>query len=271
MRRVLLHLGLHKTGMAAAQSFLYENRELIWPHYSMVLPYKTRKLGLSRAATSHSMYRMDSTLSAFGDMVHDLLRTLDFGTRRGLIVSEENFAGRRPSRNPIEGYAAAPELAATLVNLVRLRLEGEEVDITVYLSQRQRGSWMRSLWGHDVRHTRMVQTFDDFRAGMDHLPSLQSTVDDIRNRLPSVTVKTEWLEDLQTRRFGPGAPFAEFLNLPRNKAAALVPPKHRKQQLSDDVLTELLTLNRSSLDDAALTTQKKALVRSAQQELIDQR
>ena len=45
MRRVLLHLGLHKTGMAAAQSFLHENRELIWPRYSLFFPIKRASWG----------------------------------------------------------------------------------------------------------------------------------------------------------------------------------------------------------------------------------
>ena len=62
MRRVLLHLGLHKTGTTAAQSFLYDNRELIWPHFALVLPYRTRKSGLSRAATNHSIYGTVGTL-----------------------------------------------------------------------------------------------------------------------------------------------------------------------------------------------------------------
>ena len=268
MRRVLLHLGLHKTGTTAAQSFLYENRELIWPHFSLILPYKTRKTGLSEAATRHSIYRLDATLNAFGTQMNDLLDTLDFGTRRGMILSEENFAGLRPSRNSAEGYAAAPELATTVINLVRHRLHGEEVDITVYLSLRQRGGWLRSLWAHDLQHARLVRDFDDFRATLDHLPSLQDTANSIQDKVPSVTVQTEWLEDLQERRFGPGAPFAEFLKLPRDKSSRLVPPKQSNHGLPESVLVELLALNRSSLDETALIAQKKAIIQSARDELI---
>lgn len=270
MRRILLHLGLHKTGTTAAQSFLYENRELIWPHFSLVLPYKTRKAGLAEAATRHSVYRLDATLAEFGGQWNGVLDTLDFGTRRGLILSEENFAGLRPSRNSAEGYAAAPDLAATLVSSVRRRLIGEEVDITIYLSLRQRDGWLRSLWAHDLRRTRLVQDFDDFSNNLDHLPPLQDAVDRIRDALPSVTVRTEWLEDLEKCRFGPGAPFAAFLDLPRDKASRLVPPSKLKTGLPDTVLSGLLELNRSSLDDSALMAQKKALIHSAQNELTSQ-
>lgn len=268
MRRVLLHLGLHKTGTTAAQSFLYDNRELIWPHFSLALPYRTRKSGLSQAAISHSIYGTVGTLSEFGARLRSFFDTLDFATRRGLIVSEENFAGLRPSRNIEQGYAATPELAACLVDAVRHRFAGQEVQITIYLSLRQRGSWLRSLWAHDLQRMRQVLDFETFRLRMDHLPSLQHTVDQIRDRLPTVTVTTGWLEDLQMQRFGTGTPFAEFLNLPRDKARLLVPPSKANTRLPEDVLQELLDLNRSRLDEAALIAQKTATIERAKKALI---
>ncbi|WP_037311266.1 hypothetical protein [Ruegeria halocynthiae] len=271
MRRVLLHLGFHKTGTTAAQSFLYENRALIWPHFALVLPYRTRDLGLSRAATNHSVYGTVGTLSKFGTQIRTFLDSLDFGDKRGLIVSEENFSGLRPSRNAEQGYAAAPELAACLVDAIRHRLSGQEVDITVYLSLRQRGSWLRNLWAHDLEHMRQVRDIETFRAELDHLPPLEDTVARIREKLPSVTVQEEWLEDLQLRRFGPGTPFAEYLKLPRDKARLLVPPTKVNNRLPEDVLAELLDLNRSRLDEAALIRQKTAIIKRARHALIGTR
>ncbi len=270
MRRVLLHLGLHKTGTTAAQSFLYENRSLIWPHYSLLLPYKTRKSGLAAAATRHSVYRLDDTLATFGNQLNAFLGDIDFGTRRGLVLSDENFAGLRPSRNSAEGYAATPELAATLVSAIRRRLVGDKVDITVYLSLREKTGWLRSLWAHDLQRRRLVQDFDAFCEALDHLPGLPTVADRIQERLPEVTVQTRWLEDLQDTRFGPGTPFADFLNLPHDKTSKLVPPTKSNAGLPHDVLSELLTLNRSPLDDTALIAQKKALIRSARTALAGQ-
>lgn len=270
MRRVLLHLGLHKTGTTAAQSFLHENRVLIWPQYALVLPYKTRKTGLADAATRHSVYRLDSTLSEFGNRMHDFLGNLDFGARRGLILSEENFSGLRPSRNSAEGYGAAPDLAATLVHLIQSRFEGQEIDLTLYLSLRQRGSWLRSLWAHDLQRTRLVQDFDDFREALDHLPSLQDTANRIREKLPLITVQTEWLEDLQLRRFGPGTPFAEFMGLPEDRIVQDTASRALNSGLPVDAQTELLSLNRSALDDTALIAQKKAVVETARKQMIRQ-
>nr|WP_321250878.1 hypothetical protein [uncultured Ruegeria sp.] len=267
MRRIMLHLGLHKTGTTAAQSFLYENRELIWPHFALVLPYKTRKTGLSGAATRHSVYGTVGTLAEFGGQMREFLDTLEFGTKRGLILSEENFSGLRPSRNLSQGYAAAPDLAACIVDSIRQRLVGEDLDITLYLSLRQRGAWLRSLWAHDLQRTRMVQDFETFRANLDQLPSLEDTVNSIRDKLPSVTVQSEWLEDMLQRRFGPGAPFAEFLRLSRDKTARIVPPNKVNPSLPEDTLTELLALNRSRLEEAALTRQKAAIIQSVQDEI----
>lgn len=268
MRRVLLHLGLHKTGTTAAQSFLFENRELIWPHFGLVLPYRTRNSGLSRAAISHSVYGTVGTLSEFATQMRDFLDTRDFATKRGLIISEENFSGLRPSRNIDKGYAAAPDLAACLVDVIRHRFVGEPVDITIYLSLRQRGGWLRSLWAHDLERMRQVHDFETFRSKLDHLPALEDTVNQIQEKLPSVTVISEWLEELQLRRFGSGTPFAEFLKLPREKASLLVPPTKGNKRLPEDVLAELLDLNRSRLGEAALIEQKKALIERAKEKLI---
>ncbi|WP_171208839.1 MULTISPECIES: hypothetical protein [unclassified Ruegeria] len=266
MRRVLLHLGLHKTGTTAAQSFLFENRELIWPRHALVLPYRTRKTGLSEAATRHSVYGLPSTLSEFRDKMRDFLASLDFGEKRGLILSEENFSGLRPSRNVAVGYEAAPELAACLVELVQERL-GDEVDITLYLSLRQRGGWLRSLWSHDLLRTRLVQDFETYRDRMAEVPSPQTAAMQIRDRIENARVKTEWLEDLQYRPFGAGDPFAAFLDLPPELKSKLLAPTRVNPRLPEDLLEELLQLNRSGLDDAALELQKTALVENAQKDL----
>ncbi|WP_424832597.1 hypothetical protein [Ruegeria sp.] len=268
MRKVLLHLGLHKTGTTAAQSFLFENRELIWPRHALVLPYRTRKSGLSEAATRYSVYGTPGALGDFRTAMQDFLSTLDFGLRRGLILSEENFSGLRPSRNLAVGYEAAPELAACLVDLVRQRFAGQAVDIIVYLSLRQRGGWLRSLWAHDLYRTRLVQDFDAYQTRLESVPSPHSTAEQMRDRLPDVTVQTEWLEDLQTRTFGLGSPFADFLDLPSDLSAKLVGPTRANPRLPEPVLAELLTLNRSALDETALIRQKADLVERAQNNLI---
>ena len=268
MRKVLLHLGLHKTGTTAAQSFLFENRELIWPRHALVLPYRTRKSGLSEAATRYSVYGTPGAMTDFRDMMRDFLASLDFGGRRGLILSEENFSGLRPSRNAAVGYDAAPELAACLVDLVRERFADEPVDITLYLSLRQRGGWLRSLWAHDLRRTRLVQDFETYRDRLDPIPSPQTAAEMICGRLPDIAVQSEWLEDLQTRTFGPGFPFAEFLDLPADLSEKLVGPTRANHRLPEPVLAELLELNRSGLDEVALIRQKKALVEHAQNDLI---
>ncbi len=268
MRRVLLHLGLHKTGTTAAQSFLFENRALIWPHHALVLPYRTRNSGLSEAATRYSLYGTPGALSEFSDQMRQFLKSLTFGRKRGLMLSEENFSGLRPSRNLAVGYEAAPELATCLVDLVRERFAQEELQITLYLSLRQRESWLRSLWAHDLHRTRMVLDFDTFRDRMAPVASPLSVAEEIRGRLPSVQVRSQWLEDLRTRPFGPGTPFADFLDLPAAKAAQLVGPTRANTGLPEDVLARMLEMNRSALDDTALIDQKAALVERVQTDLI---
>ncbi len=268
MRRVLLHLGLHKTGTTAAQSFLFENRALIWPHHALVLPYRTRKSGLSEAATRYSVYGTPGTMSDFSGQMRRFLKSLDFGRHRGLVLSEENFSGLRPSRNIAVGYEAAPDLALCLVDLIRERFARDEVQITLYLSLRQRESWLRSLWAHDLQRTRLVQGFEAFRERLAPVASPQSVAEEIRGRLPTVQVRSQWLEDLRTRPFGPGSPFADFLDLPADETAKLVGPTRTNTGLPDEILARMLEMNRSALDDSALIDQKAALVHSVQTDLI---
>lgn len=269
MRRVLLHLGFHKTGTTAAQSFLFENRELIWPHHALVLPYRTRKSGLSEAATHYSVYGTPGAMADFSDQMRAFLKTLEFGHRRGLILSEENFSGLRPSRNAAIGYDAAPDIAACLVSLIQDRFASRGADITVYLSLRQRSSWLRSLWAHDLQRTRLVQDFHTYSARLDQIQSPDMAAAAIRDRLEDVNVQTAWLEDLQTRKFGPGGPFADFLDLPSTQAAQLVGPSRVNPRLPENALAEMLEMNRSALDDATLIRHKAHLVQRVQSDLID--
>lgn len=268
MRRVMLHLGLHKTGTTAAQSFLFENRERIWRHHALVLPYRTRQSGLSDTATRYSVYGTHSVLTEFSNGMRALLGTLDFGHKRGLILSEENFSGLRPSRNPAVGYEAAPELAACLVGLIRNRFVEEDLDITLYLSLRQRADWLRSLWAHDLLRSRLLQDFESYQHRLASVQAPEDAAQAIRAHLPSVNLQTEWLEDMRDHPLGPGAPFAAFLNLPKEQSRHLVAPKRINSALPDTVLTQLLALNRSALDEGDLVLQKKALVQSAQNDLI---
>ncbi len=268
MRRVMLHLGLHKTGTTAAQSFLFENRALIWPNHALVLPYKTRGTGLSEAATRYSVYGTHTALMDFSNQMRNFLGALDFGAKRGLVLSEENFAGLRPSRNPAIGYEATPDLAVALVGLIRNRFAGQRVDINLYLSLRQRDTWLRSLWSHDLQRTRLVQDFDTYAARLDAVPSLDEVAAEVQKQLPRVSIHTEWLEDLQTMPFGPGTPFAEFLDLDAETAAQLVRPTKSNPGLPADVLQEILLLNRSDLDEAALDRRKNDLVESTRKNLV---
>ncbi len=265
MRRVLLHLGLHKTGTTAAQSFLFENRELIWPHHALVLPYRTRKSGLSDAATRYSVYGTHGSLTEFANQFRLLLADLDFGETRGLILSEENFSGLRPSRNSAVGYEAAPDLASCVVGLVRNRFAGEEVEITLYYSVRRREDWLRSLWAHDLQRGRLPLDFDAYQTRMAQVQSPEDAVATIRTRVQNATIRTEWLHDLEHHPLGPGAPMAAFLDLPADQ---LIAPARRNRALPPDILSEMLDLNRSDLDEAELIRQKQELAQHAQMDRI---
>ena len=268
MREVLLHLGLRKTGTTAAQSFLFTNRALIWPFYALVLPYRTRNPDQSEAATRYSVIGTSDTMSEFSDQMRRFLKSLTFNRKRGPVLFEENFSGLRPERNIAVGYDHAPEPATCLVDLVRDRFTDEEVQITLYRSLRQRENWLRSLLAHDLQRPRKLQKFEVFSDYIADIASPKASAEENRSCLALILVYDQWLEDLRARDFGPGIPAAEFLDLPEAEAEKLVGATRTNTDLPEDLLAQMLEINRFALDDAALIDQKAALVGYVQNKLI---
>ena len=263
MRRVFLHLGFHKTGTTSAQTFLQENRKLIWPHHALILPKGAREIMLDKAAMDHSIYQTPGTLKTFDRTIRKVLATLNFGQHRGLILSEENLAGRRPSQIPAQMYCATPELTETLVRAVIDRFAPEPVDITIYFSIRQPVEWMKSLWAHDLRKTRLTEDFPTFRTRLEPGSDLLRVVDQTRDRLPKHRVITHTLEQMAPHQYGSAQPFLDFLDLPAHKAARLIRTPVRGKRPDETELLSLLELNRSTLDEPELIQLKSNTIRQA--------
>ena len=255
MRRMLPHLCLHNTGTMAAQFFLFENRAL-------VLPYRTRNSGLSEAATRYPVYDASDTIEEFSDQMCRIQNSLTSCSKGGRVQKEKKISGLRPSRNLPVGYDAAPNLATCLVDLVRERFAGEETQIARYLSQRRHQSRLRSLLAYDLQRPQMVQNFEAFSDNMAHFVSPKSTTEEFCGRLLSVLVRSQWLKNLRSRDFGPGMSFPDFLKLAEAETVKHVGPTRTNTDLPEVLLTQILEVNQSALDDAALVDQMAALVKT---------
>lgn len=256
MRRVFIHAGFHKTGTTTAQAFLHANRKVIWPRYALVLPGRIAEV--TRAATFHSATGDPLSLSEFRFRLQEFLETLSLGEKRGICLSAEDLTGLRPASGNANGYKSAPVLMKATVDTFRA-VFGDDTQITVYLSTRTPQHWLRSLWAHLLVKTRLRSDFPTFAAEMAGQADLDQVVEAVRRQLGPGIVKTARLEDLRDMRFGPAAPFVEFLDLPPWLSGKLVDVAPANASPSPAVCAELLALNRGPLDDDALLQVKAGL------------
>ena len=266
MRRVLLHLGFHKTGTSSAQAFLRTNRRLINPRYALVLPQKTRQNGgLVARAFDYTRPGQPQCLAEFEKGWAELLSRIDFGKRRGLILSDENLSGPRPGTFPGRGYAKAGDIANCMVEALHRHFAPEPCDITVYLSLRGESDWLRSLWVHELRKSDLEEDLEQFAKRVSTVLSIESRAAEIGGQLQGARLKTGWLEDLAQTRFGPGTPFANFLESGPGSfdRLAQVPPKGSAPD--ETTIARLLELNRADIDPETRQRLKTEAKRRAKQ------
>lgn len=258
MRRILIHPGFHKTGTTSAQAFLNKNRKQINRHYAIVGPSRARQAGLINAARAFTRSGSPEDAAAFTAKTHEVLDTIDFRARRGLILSDENLAGRRPGGDVSTAYQRLPEVMTLLTQALTAHFEPDPCEIAIYLSTRDLASWAYSLWGHNVRKSRVTEAFaSPIVPGI----SLEERAETLRTALPDASHLTRPLEALANTTFGPGTPIADWLHagpgdfskLLAGPLAGAAPPLEKTEAC--------LEMNRSIEDDLVL--------RMAKQDLLD--
>ena len=180
-RRVVVHAGFHKTGTTSLQQFLYKNGKHLWPKTAMVLPFKLRET----ASTQSLRYSRDpdpETLDAFAADLRAILSQLDLGPNRPVIISDENLSGHIPGRHGTTGYDQCPALIERLVDVVREVLD-EDADLRFVFTTRDRDSWLRSVWMHNLMRWRLTLDFDDFVASLGPMSDLDAVTRAVRDEL----------------------------------------------------------------------------------------
>lgn len=267
MRRILIHPGFHKTGTTSAQAFLNTNRKVINRHYAILGPSRLRQAGLINAARAFTGSGLSEDAAAFTAKTQDILNATHFGARRGLILTDENLAGRRPGGDFSGAYQRLPEIMGHLVQTLRAHFAPDPCEITIYLSTRALAPWATSLWGHNVRKSRVIED-GPFEGTTECLVSpivpnidLDACAAALRAALPDVVHVTRALEDVTDTPFGPGTPFADWLCAGPGDFAVMVPGPRTGVSPPMATTQACLELNRTIEDDLVL--------RMAKQDLLD--
>ncbi|NNU79857.1 hypothetical protein HMH01_05315 [Halovulum dunhuangense] len=140
-RRVILHIGPHKTGTTTMQATLQRNRGLLAP-YLYLVPRRDTPLRLLTILTRNT-YR-PRQLARNADAMTQAARRLARSCRHlpVTLITHEDLMGARPTlRNEHGLYAVAPDKLALIVDA--FESEGARVEIVFY--RRDFAEWLESL------------------------------------------------------------------------------------------------------------------------------
>ena len=259
-RRVIVHAGFHKTGTTSAQKFLRANGKNIWPRCALVLPGKLRK-GAARMAARYSRFATPALLDQFGTDLHSVLSAIDV-RNRNVLISDENLAGRMPGRDGQPDYGATPTLMARAEDVI-CDVFGAETDVVFHFTTRSQHDWLGSTYKHNLRTSRLTQDEAEYRATYQAASDLNAVVHSVSQAVTG-TVHAADLAELNGP-FGPAQPLVDLMELPDHRRKHLKPHPPQNAGPADDLIADLLALNRGQLSDEALAAAKADLLEKAVQ------
>ncbi len=251
MTRIIVHAGFHKTGTTSVQHFLLENGPHIWPSCAIVNQHRIEDV--LRFALAYSTGYGPLALDEFKFRFADFLRGLNLGKKRNLCISAENIAGQMPGRSvDFVGYENTPVLMKTIEYCLR-EVFDLKLEIAFYFSTREKQDWLRSLWVHVLRKTRLTENLGEFcqrvGAGID----LDATIRDVQNAVPDCKVFSHSIEETKTLKFGPATPIVDYLGLDQ---LPFTPNKPQNISVPQTEALKFLALNRSGLPYADVKREK---------------
>lgn len=257
-RRVIVHAGFHKTGTTSAQKFLYANRKDIWPRCALALPAKLRD-GPGLQAVRYSRFSIGAMLDSFGNELHATLSQIS-PERRKVLISEEELSGRMPGREGHLDYRATPTLMVRTENVIR-DVFGPKTEVIFCFSTRDPKSWLKSTYKHNLRKSRLIMDEEEYNATFSPAADLVGVTKAVAKAVTG-TVHTADLADL-TGPEGPAEPLIDLMGLSKWRRNKLKPHMPHNIGPKDELIDDLLALNRSSLSNMALVAAKKDLLGKA--------
>jgi len=156
-RKVILHLGAHKTATTYLQNTLWKNKSKLTENKIAYIP-----LNLMRSGITACIVKNDSTPQQFYDLVKSNLELNDYET---LIISDENIIGG--INDILTNKSIAPKIKLRLDKIVQAF--GKDHSIFCYFAVREYASYYASIYCECLRHLNRYETFDTFIEGFDYL------------------------------------------------------------------------------------------------------
>jgi len=258
-RRIILHAGFHKTGTTTLQATLRENRAALKKHIALRLRWHLKDL-LS-ATRGYSTWRDPLTMLKVQDRFEAMLNELPGMPRRSLIISSEELCGHLPGRGDLMDYSAAPVLLYAFWDSARQRFP--KADILIYLTTRASGAWLRSAWAEHVKSSGMTLDYPAFETKYAAAAKLEEMVQEIASRVPA-PVHHAALEDCADLPLGTADPLLDLCDIPLALRGTLHAPPPANTRLEDDILRQMLQINRTHDGAEARNAAKAALLNKVQ-------
>lgn len=186
-RRLIVHLGVQKTGSTSIQRHLRRNADALAGQLVVRTPEEgTPMRPLGRAAIAFSLDPSDDRAQTLKLAFRDVLETLPAGDVP-VLVSHENLAGAMPGNGgETRLYPALPQIAGLLM----AEAGDFATDFVVYT--RQQKAWLPSVWAQAVRTDGYGRSLSEFQAETAGLPGWG---DLMRRMTAEVSVTRFKLED----------------------------------------------------------------------------
>ncbi|WP_108501255.1 hypothetical protein [Paracoccus indicus] len=235
-RRLVLHLGVQKTGTTSLQRFLKLNADTL----SDLLVIRTPEEGtpmrpLGRAAIAASLGDSHDLRKALKVAFEDVLDGLPDGPQT-VLISHENLAGAMPGNGgETRLYPALPQMLQQLDKVARAR--GFDAHFVFYTRRMQ--AWKSSVWAQAVRTDGYAGTRAEFMAQVEGLPGWGDLERRLAKQLGADRVTRLALE-AETDPDRPGLQLLALAGIPADRAAALAPLQSRGMERLNDGSTEFL-------------------------------
>lgn len=220
MRRVILHLGFHKTGSSSVQELLRANRDRLAPRIACLIRKDPELRGLEAACKAFDRAPNLLTRARLRRQWRRLTGRLEDAAAETVIVSSEDLMGRIPSERDA---AAIYSNSATIIGT--LQGATPEVELHAVFYTRDGAAWRDSLYRHLVRTRSLGMSpeafaaLEKFRAPDDALRQAAERVGaEVRGGLSLLCFE----DDLDTR-LGPGTALLTLAGVSAAELAALRP------------------------------------------------
>ena len=258
-RKIILHAGFHKTGTASLQQTLRANRAALRPEIRLVL--RPGMTALCECCRAYSRSREDYDLGLVKYEAAMLVERLEEEDATTIVISSEDLSGHMPGRHGLHGYGAAPHLIRALS--VAFKAAAPDDEIVFFFSTRSAEPWLRSCYAQHLRTARMVWDEADYVKRLKTSAEHDKILGLVGREVSRHTVLQAALEDHEARPLGMADALLDHVDLSVDRRANLGLAAPRNATLPADILTELLALNRSDLDNAALRNAKRTLIEGA--------